>query len=224
MWVATLAAIGGFIAQAQVSNKSPAPVMDTAQQGTAVAAQLQVALNALQGAMSGIDIDQLHISDKQKQAVSDSQTSIQRNLTDALPSLLAAYRTAPGNLGAAFRLYRDVDAVLLVAQQSAAMMSSRDGDQRDTLDSSTSDLQTALKRLGDWIQTQGNADYAARKPHTARDGPRDRKDAPGASAATSSAQSPSGADSQPATLVISNANGGDTNPAPKKKPAPTIPH
>ncbi|MGH9480791.1 MAG: hypothetical protein ACRD1L_01760, partial [Terriglobales bacterium] len=219
-WVLSAAlAAGAGLARAQAQTRVPEAAAESAQQGTAVAAQLQVALDALHNAFSGLDTDSLHLSDKQKQAMYDSQTSIQRNLSDALPALLTAYRAAPDNLGAAFRLYRDVDAVLMVAQQSAATLGSRDSDDRDTLASSSSDLEAALKRLGNWIESEGNAAYTARKPHAAAGAGRK----PAASATPPPLQSPSS--TPPATLVIKDANDGPTAPAAKKKvPPPTIPH
>ena len=194
-WIVLLAA-AGLWAQA------PTPSVG---EGAALADQMQTALASLRTAVDGLDPGELHLNQDQKQAMRDSQASLDRNLTQAAPGLLAAYRAAPDDVGAAFRLYRDLDAVLGVAQRSAEAMSVRDADNgQAALQASADQLRARLDQLGDWIETQGSANYASVQGLRVR--------------AAAAAAKPVAA--APKTLVIHDANG----PAPSKKTAPKIPH
>ncbi len=188
-----------LLAAAGLSAQTPTV---PAGEGAALADQMQTALVSLRTAVDGLDPSQLHLNHSQRQALRDSQASLDRNLSEAAPGLLAAYRAAPGDVGAAFRLYRDLDAVLGVAQRSAEAMSPRDADNgQAALQSSADQLRAHLDQLGDWIEAQGSANYA--RLQAARTPPVAAQPAP----------------APPQTLVIHDANG----PAPKKK-ATKIPH
>ncbi|MGH9412460.1 MAG: hypothetical protein ACRD0Y_01850 [Terriglobales bacterium] len=200
--VVALGCTGGW-AQSPPTSAAHTPA------GQTIAVNLGHALQVLQGAVAALDAKHLHVPKRQQQALADGQASLMRNLTQATPGLLQVFRKEPENLGAAFRLYQDADAVLAVAQRSSAVLPPQDDAAGGAaLRSATSNLSASLVQLGAWIEARGNADYAAR--HTARLHP--------AAAATVPA---------PATLVIQNANTAaqsKAKKAEKKKTKPSIPH
>jgi hypothetical protein len=212
MWVPALAAILAISTWAQT-----APAATTAAvSGEALAAQLGESLQHLQTAMAAVDTQQLHLHDEGKQVIAESQASVARNLQQAMPALLSAFSQTPQDLGAAFRLYRDGEAVLGVAQRSSEAIPARDADSGGAaLAASTDEVRTGLNRLADWIETHGRSQYAALQR-----------------AQAAAAAQPAAAPPPPATLVIQDANGAAkkkaAQPSPKpagKKPAPpTIPH
>jgi hypothetical protein len=68
------------------------------------------------GSQAARDIGQLHIekwkaNPAAKSAAQTDAESVQRNLTTALPGLIAAVRTAPDDVGAQFKLYRNLNAL-----------------------------------------------------------------------------------------------------------------
>ncbi|HVA63482.1 MAG TPA: hypothetical protein VNF74_07140, partial [Terriglobales bacterium] len=151
-------------------------------------------LTPLQAAVQAVDPDALHIAGDQKKALAQSQASLERNLTEAVPGLLAAFRKTPENMGAAFRLYRDLDAVLSVAQHSVEAIPNADQDGNDpsaALASATSGLRDSLGKLGDWIEARGAANYASLERMRAQ---------------AAAAARPATAPPPPKTLIINDAN------------------
>lgn len=193
--------------------RAQAPSVASNLTGQGIALQLGESLQSLQTAIGALDPSQLHVPTGEKQALTDGQASLMRNLTQAMPGLLQAFRAAPENLGAAFRLYQDADAVLAVAQRSAAVLPAKDDDDDGgvALRSATDELRQSLDQLGSWIEVHGSADYAAHHP----------------SASTHLAVPRPSPAPPPATLVIQDAN---TTAKPvkklpaKKKQPPVIPH
>ena len=192
--VAALFSVLGLPFAAQQAGPAAAAAL-APQPGVTVAARLRSSLAALGEAMAELDPDQLHVPDAEKRALADSQTSIRRNLRDAVPGLLAGFAAAPDNVGAAFLLYRDVNAVLTVAQRSAEMLPRRDADAAQPVESTADALSRDLDQLGNMIEARGEADYARRRPLGAR---------------------PPGPALAPKTLVIGDANG--AKPTAKKIP------
>lgn len=204
-----------FIAWALLAGSAwaQAPSTGSNLSGQGVALQLGESLQSLQTAISSLDPDQLPVPKGEKKAIAEGQASLMRNLNQAIPGLLQAFRAAPENLGAAFRLYQDADAVLAVAQRSVAVLPEKDDDNGGVeLRSATDELRQSLNQLGSWIEVRGSADYAAHHQAVAT-----HPAGPAASAAP-----------PPATLVIQDANttaktAKKKAPAKKKQP-PTIPH
>lgn len=157
---------------------------------------LQTAVADLQQAVSNLDPTMLSVKKSDRTAISEGKDSIARNLTEAVPGLMAKFKASPTDMGAAFRLYRDLDAVLGVAQRGA------DAGAGDW-SSSAQELRDSLNQLGDWIEAQGTANYAALQQRPA---------APKATAPPAPAAQP------PAILIINDANGTASPPKPKSKP------
>ena len=194
----TSAALGFLLllllrAPSSAQSAPPRPGSDGAQVA-GIADGLQSALQSLQSAVAQFDPSQLHTNGAEKQALAASQGSLSRNLTEAVPGLVAQFRAEPANLGAAFRLYRDLEAVLAVTQRTADTAPARDqsADAIQALHSSAASLRIHLDQLGNWIEARANADYARLQRQRA------------------SANRP--APPPPRTLIINNAN------APEKPP------
>ncbi|MGC2110808.1 MAG: hypothetical protein WA655_14910 [Candidatus Korobacteraceae bacterium] len=129
-------------------------------------------LDRLQAAASqaNLDLGQMRIEkwkadgDSKRQAQSNAD-SIQRNLTSALPGLIADVRSAPQNLGAEFKLYRNLNVlydVLASVTESAGAFGSRSdyealARQLEVIDSVRRDLAYALEQFT--ASTQSELDH-----------------------------------------------------------------
>ena len=144
------------------------------------------AVRQLRDAVAASDLEAWHVGRKERRILAEARRSLALNLDDAVPNLLAVWKRQPENLGAAFRLYRDLSAVEQVAA-STAESAQRDGGGEDAtaLGASTQALKQELHRLADFIQATGTLQYA--QLHAAATTP-----APSA---------------RPTRLVIQNANG-----------------
>lgn len=181
-----------------------------------IADQLGPRLASLKDAIAAIEPDRLHLPKAQKRAIADGQAAIARNLSEAVPGLLSGFKAAPDDIGAAFKLYRDVAALLVVAERSGDAIATADdasATDTDALQTSTQHVEDSWNQLGDWIAAHGSTQYA--ELLAARQA--------AAQAATLAKPAPA-----PKTLVIGDANM-PASTSPKKKPAakkaaPTIPH
>lgn len=175
-----------------------------------IAGQLQGALTQVGNSMAALQPSAWRLPQDEQQAMADSQASVAGNLASAVPDLLAKFRAAPTDTGVAFRLYRDAAALLSVTQHSAEVAPPRAGEERANLVAGNHALSAALDRLGDWIESQGSANFTALAELEAQRQAQLR--------AAKAAPPP------PATLVINDANT-STGATAKKKPAtPKIPH
>jgi hypothetical protein len=80
--------------------------------------------------------------------------SISRNLTSALPGLISAVRTQPRNLSAAFKLYRNLNALYDVFEglaESAGAFGSKQ--EYQALSRHVQDLDTYRREFGDYFET-----------------------------------------------------------------------
>lgn len=75
-------------------------------------------LNRIQQETRGVDadlgklrIDRWKTDSATKSQATDNVESIQRNITNALPGLISAVRSAPQSIGANFKLYRNINAL-----------------------------------------------------------------------------------------------------------------
>jgi hypothetical protein len=184
---------------AKLQQQAPTAAAMPASAGANLAVQLHASLASLADALAGLDPGQLHLPAAERSALADSQASVAQNLRVAAPGLLDAFAAAPSNLGAAFRLYRDLSAVLAVAQRSTEMLPRRDADAAQPVAAAAAAVSRDLDALGGFIEARGQADYARRRQVTAH------------------AAQPAAA-TAPKTLVIGDANG--AKPPAKKK----IPH
>lgn len=153
---------------AQVSAAPPSP---TAATDNAVNAALFSDLDRLQSAASqaNSDIARMHIDKWKadggtKQQSQANASSLQRNLTSALPGLISNVRSAPQDLTAGFKLYRNLSALYDVlasfTEAAGAFGPKNDYDplaqQLDAIDSVRRDLGDRLEALATQTQTEMN--------------------------------------------------------------------
>ena len=150
----------------QVANSTP-----TATTNFSLVGKIVTDLDRLQVAatQTSTDIEQLRIEKwktdgaTKQQAQSDAQ-SIRRNLTSALPGMIAAARAAPQDLGAEFKLYRNLNAVydvLASVTESAGAFGTRSeydalARQLATIGTVRHNLGESLEQLAASIQTELN--------------------------------------------------------------------
>jgi hypothetical protein len=146
--------------------------------------RLQAAASQANSDLSYMHIQKWKTDGTTKQQSQANAESIQRNLTAALPALIGSVRNAPQDLGAQFKLYRNLTALYDVfasltesagafgaksdyealAQQLAVFDSVR-RDLGDSLESLTASTQTEINQLRAQVQTlQQRAAAAATSP------------------------------------------------------------
>ncbi len=73
--------------------------------------RLQSVAGQANSALAYMHIDKWKADSSSKQQAQSNADSIQRNLTQALPALIVAVRNAPQDVGAEFKLYRNLNAL-----------------------------------------------------------------------------------------------------------------
>jgi BMFP domain-containing protein YqiC len=107
------------LAQAPASSSISAPSPDTTQtmgsySMTPVLAdldRLQAASSATDAAIARLRIEKWKADGNSRQQAESNAESIQRNLRSALPGIIANVRSAPQDVGAEFKLYRNLNAL-----------------------------------------------------------------------------------------------------------------
>lgn len=101
-------------AVAQAPSSQPPATMPAPAMSAALAAdldRLQMAATQINADISRMRIEKWKVDSGSKQQAQANGESIQRNLTTALPGLIANYRTQPQDLNAGFKLYRNLNAL-----------------------------------------------------------------------------------------------------------------
>lgn len=99
----TALALGAVAQTSPPANSTAAPTADLD--------KLQSAASQANSDISHIRIEKWKADSSTKQQSQANADSIQRNLTQALPSLIANFRAAPQDLNAGFKLYRNLNAL-----------------------------------------------------------------------------------------------------------------
>jgi hypothetical protein len=170
-------------AQAQApatgSVSAPAPGAPAPQSGSVSMTPILPELDRLQSAASdtNAEISKLRIekwkadAGSKQQAQSNAQ-SIQRNLGSALPGMISAVRSSPQDLGAEFRLYRNVNAlydVMSSLTESAGAFGPKSdyeglARQLEVFDTARRNIGDALEQLS--ASTQSQLDQLRTQVHT----------------------------------------------------------
>jgi BMFP domain-containing protein YqiC len=116
----------------------------------------------MNGAISQLKIERWKADGNSKRQAESNAESIQRNLTSALPGMISGVRAAPQDLGAEFKLYRNVnalyDVVSSLTESTGAFGPKSDyealAQQLDTLDSVRRNLGDSLEQLSASTQSQ----------------------------------------------------------------------
>ena len=177
----------GSLAMAQAAPPpapAPSPSAAPPQVGSS---NILPALDRLQSAASQANLDIAHMRIEKwkadaasKQQAQGNSDSLQRNLTSALPGLIANFRAMPQDLGAGFKLYRNLNALYDVlasfteaagafgpkndyealAQQVSVIDSTR-RDLADNLERLTASTEAELNQLRTQVRTMQQAAAAA---------------------------------------------------------------
>lgn len=115
-------------------------------------AMLQPVLSDVQTSTSGLNISRWKAPSSVRDAAQQNVDSIQRDLGNTLPGLIAQADAAPGSVPASFAVYRNIDAlydVLLRVSESADLAAPEN--EADSVDSSLQKLEAVRAQLGDSI-------------------------------------------------------------------------
>lgn len=124
--------------------------------------RLQTVSSALNGIISQLKIEKWKADGNSKRQAEANAESIQRNLNSALPGMIASLRSAPQDMEAEFKLYRNVNALYDVmsslAESAGAFGPKGDyealAQQLDSLDTIRRNLGDALEQLAGSTQSQ----------------------------------------------------------------------
>lgn len=119
---------------------------------------LSAALNQVSQALGNMNVSRWKAPGEVRGAAQQNAESIQRDLHDTLPGLLAQADAAPGSVTAIFPVYRNIDAlydVLLRISQSANLAAPRE--EAANIDSALSQLESARKNLGNAVFSAAKA-------------------------------------------------------------------
>lgn len=176
-----------LFAQAPQAATSPVPAQPAPDAATSAVLpdldKLQSAASETTLTIGRMRIEKWKTDANSKQQAQSNADSIQRNVTAALPGMIAAVRSAPQDISAEFRLYRNVNALYDVmssltesagafgpkgeyetlAQQLEAIDSVRH-DLADTVDRLTSSTQAELNNLRQQVRIAQQAAAAAALP------------------------------------------------------------
>ena len=126
--------------------------------------RLQVAASQANLDLGRLRIDKWKADGDSKRQAQANADSIQRNLTSALPGLIDAVRSAPQDLGAEFKLYRNLNALydvfVSLTEATGAFGPKADyealAQQLETIDSVRRDLGNAVEQLTSSTQSELN--------------------------------------------------------------------
>ena len=117
--------------------------------------RLQSAASQANADIARMHIDKWKADNETKQQSQANAGSLQRNLTSALPVLISAVRTAPQDLTAGFKLYRNLNAlydVLTSFTETAGAFGPKSD--YDALAQQLNTIDTARRDLGDRLESQ----------------------------------------------------------------------
>ena len=123
--------------------------------------QLEATSQKTQGDLVGLRIEHWRADGSYKRQALGNVDSIQRNLQDALPTIIAELRSSPEDLPATFKLYRNLDAlydVLGSVTEGAGAFGSKDDLQ--SLSNDLNSFEGTRKQLADRIDTLSRAKEA----------------------------------------------------------------
>lgn len=162
----------GLVAQAQTApSGTSAPSANVPATGSTSMTSILPDLDRLQAAASQANHDLGYMRIEKWKADNDSKRqaqttadSIQRNLTSALPALISNVRSAPQDLAAEFKLYRNLNALydvfVSLTESTGAFGAKSDYDalaeQLNVIDSVRRDLGNALESLTSTTQSELN--------------------------------------------------------------------
>lgn len=124
-------------------------------------AQLEQTSAAINASVGRLRIEKWKTGGDEKHRLQSNADSIQRNISAALPGMVSAARTAPANLAAQFKLYRNVSALYDVfASLSEAAGAFGPKEDFQDLSQEGQQLDTLRRSLGDRLEQLATAQDA----------------------------------------------------------------
>ncbi len=108
--IATITPLSQAQTQSSPAPAPAAPVQNLADP-EALLSRIQQETRGLGADLGKLRIDKWKVDSATKSQATDNVESIQRNITNALPGLISAVRSAPQSIGANFKLYRNINAL-----------------------------------------------------------------------------------------------------------------
>jgi len=151
------------VAAAQVAPSNPPPATATPVPYASVSelnlllSQLEQTSQAVQLDLAKLRIEKWKTDANSKRGTQADADSIQRNLQNALPEIVAQLRSSPESLAATFKLYRNLDAlydVFASVVESAGAFGSRDEFQ--SLQNDFSALERSRRAVADRMESLSN--------------------------------------------------------------------
>lgn len=158
-------ALSAATAAAQDSTGAPPVPYASVNELNGVLDQVKKTSQDLQNDLGKTRVDRWKTDSSTKRQAQANVDSIQRNLQSALPEMLTQLNNSPEDLGASFKLYRNLDALYDVfgsVVESAGAFGSKDEFQ--TLSNDMGGLESARRALGERVQrlTREKEDELAR--------------------------------------------------------------
>jgi len=132
---------------------APAAAPENAPDPAPLLAKIEQETQALNADVGKLHIDRWKVDSGTKQQATENATSIQRNLTAALPELMNAVRSSPQSLAANFKLYRNLNALYdVVAGLGESVGAFGRRDEYDMIAPHVAALDEARRSYADFVQ------------------------------------------------------------------------
>lgn len=141
----------------QPTSEPPVSYASVSQLNTLLS-QLEQTSQSTQTDLTKLRIERWKVDSNSKKAVQSNVDSIQRNLQNALPSMITALRGSPENVNATFKLYRNLDAlydVFATVVESAGAFGAKD--EYQSLGNDFSALEATRRGLADRLDVLTNS-------------------------------------------------------------------
>jgi hypothetical protein len=147
---------------ASAPGSGPAVPYASVSQLNLILSQLEQVAQATQVDLAKLRIEKWKTDSNTKRSTSADVDSLQRNLQNALPEIIAQLRASPENVGATFKLYRNLDAlfdVLGPVVESAGAFGSKDEFQ--SVQNDLSAIERSRRELAERMETTQVRDLQA---------------------------------------------------------------
>ena len=148
-----LLALSPVVIAAQETNSAPPVPYASVNELNGLLDQVKQTSQSLQADLGKTRIDRWKTDSSTKKQAQNNVDSIQRNLQNALPEMITQLNNSPENLGASFKLYRNLDALYDVfgsIVESAGAFGTKDEFQN--LSNDMTGLETARRAFGERVQ------------------------------------------------------------------------
>lgn len=145
---------GSVFVPAQVTPSNPPVPYTSVSQLNTILSPLQQASEATQADLAKLRIDRWKADSGYKRQILSNVDSIKRNLQSALPEIVTQLQNSPEDLGATFKLYRNLDAlydVMTSVAESAGAFGSKDEFQ--SLSNDLSAFERCRRELGGRLES-----------------------------------------------------------------------